>query len=157
MADKDKQKASPKRPGPSLPRRHLRLGWWSLLFFLLLGAVLEGMHGLKVGWYLDVGNETRRLMWTLAHSHGTLLSVIHLVFAASVRSSSGFSGTSRRIASRSLMAALGLLPAGFFLGGITVHGGDPGIGILLVPPGALALVVAVFLTARGMSAADDAR
>ena len=33
---------------------HLRVGWWSLLIFLTLGLILEGMHGLKVGWYLDV-------------------------------------------------------------------------------------------------------
>lgn len=51
-------------------RRHLRFGWWSLLFFLTFGLGLETLHGLKVGWYLDVENETRRLMWTLAHAHG---------------------------------------------------------------------------------------
>ena len=48
-----------------LTSRHLRFGWGSLLVFVLLGGVLEGMHGFKVDWYLAVGNETQRLMWRL--------------------------------------------------------------------------------------------
>jgi hypothetical protein len=34
------------------------------------------------------------------------------------------------------------IPAGFFLGGAVVHGADPGLGILLVPLGALLLLLA---------------
>ena len=41
---------------------HLKLGWVWLLLFATLGLVLEGLHGLKAGFYLDVGMETRRLM-----------------------------------------------------------------------------------------------
>ena len=63
----------------------MRFGWWSLLLFLTLGIVLEAMHGFKVGWHLDVGNEARRLLWTLAHAHGTLLALIHIGFALTVR------------------------------------------------------------------------
>src|SRR5438132_2421685 len=66
-------------------RRHLRFGWWSLLAFATFGLVLESLHGFKVGAYLDVSNETRRLMWTLAHAHGSLLGLAHVVFAVSVR------------------------------------------------------------------------
>ena len=58
--------------------RNLRFGWWSLLVFLSLGGVLETLHGFKVGWYVDVGNETRRLMFTLAHAHGTLLALVNI-------------------------------------------------------------------------------
>src|SRR5882724_2082352 len=47
--------------------RNLRFGWWSLLVFLSLGGGLEILHGFKIGWYVDVGNEMRRLMFTLAH------------------------------------------------------------------------------------------
>ena len=57
--------------------RNLRFGWWSLLVFLCVGAVLEALHGFKIGWYVDVGNETRRLMFTLAHAHGTLLALVN--------------------------------------------------------------------------------
>ena len=44
--------------------------------------------------------------------------------------------------------SLGLLPAGFFLGGLYIYSGDPGLGIALVPAGGLLLFVAVALTAR---------
>ena len=138
-------------------RRHLSFGWWSLLFFLTLGIALEAMHGFKVGWYLNVSNQTRRLLWTLAHAHGTLLALVHVAFGLTVPHLSGWSGPARAWASASLMGASVALPAGFFLGGIVIYAGDPGLGILLVPLGALMLFVAVFLTARGTRAAAGGR
>ena len=47
--------------GEALRRRHLLIGWWSLLAFLSLGLVLDLFHGLKVGWYMNVENASRRL------------------------------------------------------------------------------------------------
>ncbi|MDJ0847025.1 MAG: hypothetical protein QNK04_01450 [Myxococcota bacterium] len=132
-------------PGPV----HLRVGWWALLVFLTLGIGLEAMHGFKVGFYLDVSNETRRLMWRLAHVHGTLLALVNVAFALSTRLLPGWSGGRRTVASRCLLGALVLMPLGFLLGGAFLHGGDPGLGVLLVPPGALLLFLAVLLTARG--------
>jgi len=70
---------------PDYARRHLRIGWWSLLCFATVGLVLEMLHGFKVRAYLDVSNETRRLMWTLAHAHGTLLSLVHVIFGLTLR------------------------------------------------------------------------
>jgi hypothetical protein len=109
------------------------------------------MHGLKIGFYLDAANDTRRLMWTLAHAHGTLLSVIHLVFGMYLTTGPAWRPGSLRLASRCLAGAGALLPAGFFLGGIVVHEGDPGLGILLVPVGVALLFVAVLLAARSIS------
>ena len=81
-SNEDASQASLKASLPSdaskLASRHLHWGWWGLLVFLSLGIILEALHGFKVGAYLDVGNETRRLMWTLAHAHGTMLSLIHM-------------------------------------------------------------------------------
>jgi hypothetical protein len=37
------------------------------------------------------------------------------------------------------------LPGGFFLGGVTAVDGDPGVGIVLVPVGAILLVTGVTL------------
>ena len=130
----------------AIERRHLRFGWASLLVFLTLGMVLASLHGFKIGWYLDVSNETRRLMWTLAHAHGTLLSLVHVAFALTTRVLGSF--RAHRVASSCLIGASILLPGGFFLGGIVVYEGDPGPGILLTPVGALLLLVAVGLTAR---------
>ena len=72
-------------------RRHLLFGWWSLFLFLVLGFLLEGLHAFKVGWYVDVSSQTRRLMWTLAHAHGTLLALVHLAFATTLRTARRFS------------------------------------------------------------------
>ena len=134
-----------------LARRHLRIGWWSILLFLTLGAVLEALHGFKVDWYLNVANETRRLMWTLAHSHGVLIGVLHVAFAFTLQFVEEERAGWRRPAAACLTGALVLLPGGFLLGGIWVYGGDPGRGVLLVPVGAALLFVAVLLTARRVS------
>ena len=128
--------------------RHLRFGWWALLSYLSLGIVLEVFHGFKIGWYLDVSNETRRLMWTLGHAHGTLLALINLAFAATVALLPNFRAKWRPLVSGMLLAATLLLPGGFLLGGLVIHAGDPGLGILLVPLGAVFLLASVFLIAR---------
>src|SRR6266705_6595013 len=65
--------------------RNLRFGWWSLLVFLSLGGALEPLHGFKIGWYVDVGNETRRLMFTLGHAHGTLLALVNIAAGLTAR------------------------------------------------------------------------
>lgn len=132
----------------SLVQRHLRLGWWSLLAFLSLGIVLEAMHGFKIGWYLDVYNENRRLQWTLAHAHGTLLALVHIAFAISLSHWPVSPTRELRIGSSALSAGGVLMPAGFFLGGLIIYDGDPGLGVLLVPVGALCLLVGVFAAAR---------
>jgi hypothetical protein len=131
-----------------LRRRKLQVGWWALLVFLLLGFVLEALHGFKSGLYLDVQNETRRLMWTLAHAHGGLIAIINILFGLAVPFMPGFAEPSRHWASRCLTGALIAMPAGFFLGGLFIRGGDPGLGIALVPVGGALLVIAVLLTAR---------
>ncbi len=128
--------------------RHLVFGWWALLVFLSLGILLEAFHGFKIGWYLDVSNETRRLMWTLGHAHGTLLALVNLAFAATLRMLQNLDAKMRSLASGGFLAATLLIPGGFLLGGFGIHSGDPGLGILLVPPGAVFLLSSVFLVAR---------
>ena len=131
-----------------LVRAHFRWGWWSLLLFLMLGVFLDALHGFKAGFYLDASSATRRLMWTLAHAHGTLLSLLHLALAAFLSAHFDWPDRLRTIASRALMGGSILLPAGFFLGGLFTYDGDPGLGVYLVPVGAVLLAVAVFLAAR---------
>ena len=137
-----------------LALRHIRIGWWSLLLFLSLGIVLETLHGIKLGFYLDVSNATRRHMWTLAHAHGALLGLVHILYALCLRLFPSMAGGARRPISQSLIGASVLLPGGFFLGGVRVYGGDPGLGILAVPIGAALLAIAVFLIARASGTVD---
>ena len=135
----------------ALTRRHLRFGWWMLLLFLSLGLILEALHALKASSYLSVANETRRLMWTLAHAHGTLLGLINIAFAFTLRGVPQWPVRSRGFASAFMLGSTLLMPAGFFLGGVNVRAGDPGLGILLLPIGGLLLLAAVLLTALGAS------
>lgn len=135
--------------------RHLRLGWWSLLAFTALGFTLEILHAFKIGAYVDVANDTRRLMWTLAHAHGTLLGIVHVIFGIMLRVQTTPQTAVLRIASVSLVAASVLLPAGFFAGGIGFYGGDPGVAaLLLIPTGATALLGAFAGIARISGGSD---
>jgi hypothetical protein len=130
-----------------LARRHHLFGWCGLLVFLSLGALLEGLHGFKVGWYLDPGHQVRREMWTLAHAHGTLLALVQVAFAAGVRQFGRWTPARLRLASFFLLDAAVLIPVGFWLGGLAPARTDPMWGVLLVPPGAALLAVAVALVA----------
>jgi hypothetical protein len=125
------------------------IGWWSLLAFLTLGFALEVLHGFKVSWYLEATHKTRWLMWTLSHAHGALLSLVHVAFGVTVCLIPAWNGRHRMLASRLLFVSSLLIPVGFFLGGIVFYSGDPGLGILLVPVGAVTLFAAVLLTALG--------
>jgi hypothetical protein len=128
----------------ALVRRHLRIGYWGLALFVTLGLGLEAMHAFKVAAYLDVENETRRLMWRLAHAHGTLLGLLHVAYGLTVRAAPA---TGRPLTSGCFTAALLLIPGGFFAGGIYVHGGDPSVAIGAVPAGFVALIYALVTVA----------
>jgi len=129
--------------------RNLRFGWWSLVIFLSLGGALEALHGFKIGWYVDVGNDVRRLMFTLAHAHGTALAVVNIAAGLTARHFKDFDFRPR--VSMSLIWAGILFPVGFFLGGVVTYGGDPGLGIWLVPVAAILLFYAVFSIALSVS------
>jgi hypothetical protein len=129
--------------------RNLRFGWWSLAVFLSLGGVLEILHGFKIGWYVDVGNDLRRLMFTLAHAHGTALALVNIAAGLTARSVQKFE--LRKSASTSLIWAGILFPVGFFLGGVVTYGGDPGLGIWFVPIAAILLFYAVVRIALDLS------
>lgn len=122
-------------------------GWFLLAVFLPLGLTLESLHALKVPAYL--GSSLRRELWTLAHAHGNLLGLVCLAFAALGQRSIP-EDQARKSVSVWLRTGAVLMPAGFFLGGILNHEGDPSWGILLVPVGGLCLLYA--LVRAGLSA-----
>ena len=132
-----------------LRRRHLRAGWAGLLIFLALGMVLETLQGFKTGFYVDSPNATRRLMWTLAHAHGTLFALVNIAFAVSLNLLTAGHEKTLRLASKGLLGGLVVLPLGFFLGGFRLFGSDPGVGVFLVPVGATLMLGGV--TAVGLA------
>ncbi len=115
---------------------NLRAGLWALCAFTALGLLLEGLHGFKLGFYLNVEHDTRRLLWRLAHAHGALLGLLNVVFALTARAFPRLADTPT---SRALLSALVLMPSGFFLGGAFARGGDPGLGVALAAAGGVAL------------------
>jgi hypothetical protein len=133
-----------------LIRMHIRIAWVGLLAFATLGLTLEGLHGFKSASYLGVGNETRRLMWTLAHAHGVGLSLVQIGFSVTVALCVELPNNLLSLASRLLNCAFVLIPGGFLLGGIATYGGDPSLGVLLVPVGAFLLLAAVAAVAWGL-------
>jgi hypothetical protein len=138
-------------PLPALRRRlalrHHLIGWWALFVFVTLGFGLEILHGIKADFYLDPPHRLRRLLWTLAHAHGTLLGVVHIGFAIGLMRFGRWTERSLKLASFFLTDALLLLPTGFFLGGIGHTEVDPSSGVLLVPVGALFMMAAVGMIA----------
>ena len=120
-------------------RKTLRTGWLLLAVSLPFGVTLEGLHGFKVQAYL--ASEMRREMWRLAHAHGTLLGILCLVSAALAEAY--IPESSRPGVMAAIRWGAVLMPLGFFLGGVLNSEGDPSLGILLVPVGALLLVVAL--------------
>jgi len=92
-------------------------------------------------------------MWALAHAHGTLLGLVHIVFGLTLTHLPRLEPAVMRLASQALVGASIFLPLGFFLGGVRFYAGDPGLGIALVPVGAVLLLAAVWQTARAISRA----
>ena len=120
-------------------RKTLRAGWLLLAISLPFGVTLEALHGFKVQAYL--ASEMRREMWRLAHAHGTLLGILCLVCAV-VAEAHIPEAIRARVLTTVRWGAV-LMPLGFFVGGVLNSEGDPSLGILLVPAGALLLVVAL--------------
>lgn len=130
-------------------KRALVTGFGLLAVSIPLGVTLEALHGFKVQAYLQ--SEMRRELWRLAHAHGTLLGILCLVFAALAERH--VSKKARSSVTRQLTAGALLMPMGFFLGGVLNSEGDPSLGIVLVPVGALLLVSALAQAALGASRA----
>ena len=128
-------------------QRALRTGWILLAIALPLGVTLEALHGFKVQAYLR--SEVRHEMWRLAHAHGTLLGILLLVFAALAEKH--VAAEKRAAIARDLRTGAVLMPLGFFLGGLLNSEGDPSLGIVLVPLGALFLLVALVRAAGAVN------
>ncbi|MEK7832609.1 MAG: hypothetical protein AAB401_16070 [Acidobacteriota bacterium] len=111
----------------------LRQGWISVAVWMAVGLLLEGLLGYKAPSYLN--DPQRRELFRLAHTHGTLLGVV-LIVAALTAQRFGLP----RLAQLALRIGAVMMPVGFLLAGVWHPEGDPGLAILMVPPGALLVI-----------------
>ena len=117
-------------------------GWISLAFWMSGGLLLEGLIAFRSPAYLQ--DPVRREMFRLAHTHGTVLSIVLLV--------SGLYLAREMIsppsaALWSLRLGTILMPVGFLLGGVWHYESDPGILVFLAPLGGLMIIFGVIATA----------
>ena len=136
------EEATERRRGPKADRdpadNAVAVGWLQVTIFLIFGLVLESFHLVKLPFYLDL--HLRRELWTLAHAHGTLLGAVTILFGLSAQRFLPNLAT-RTNAARLVMAGSWLVPLGFLGGGLGNAEGDPSLMILLVPTGALLLIL----------------
>lgn len=114
---------------------HGRAGWTLLSLGLAFGVTLEALEAFRVPWL--VADAWRNRLWSLAHFHADALALVNLVYrpwAAEIPLPGG------KTASRVLIAGSALIPLGFLLGGLAHAEGDPGVGIFLVPVGAVMVI-----------------
>lgn len=131
-------------------RTQLIIGWSALALFMIGGLLLEALHLFKSAAYFEVA--IRRELWVLAHAHGAVLAIVNLCAGFTLRSTRSPSFGSFWM----LRLALVLMPAGFFLGGISPAEADPSLWIVLTPIGAaLAIIGSLRLAWALRSAAGD--
>lgn len=127
-------------------RACLVFGWSLVAAFMLLGLTLELFHLVKAPFYLDL--RLRRELWTLAHTHGTLLGLVNIGFALTAERCLA-EVDARRQSSRTLRIGSLLMPFGFLLGGVGNTEEDPSLFIVLVPIGAFLVIHATGSLALG--------
>ena len=133
-----KSAQSPAAPPPERDPRarlHARAGWTLLALGLTFGVTLEAMEAFRVSWI--VADAWRNRLWALAHFHADAMGLVNLVYRPWVGE---LPEPGARTASRVLAIGSALIPLGFVLGGLAHTEGDPGLGILLVPVGAVMVI-----------------
>jgi len=114
-------------------------GWISLAMWIVFGLLIEGLIGFRSPTLLD--DSVRREMFRLAHAHGTLLNLVLIAAAICARLDLI---RLARLTAMGLRLAVVLLPIGFLFAGIWHFKDDPGVGIFLVPLGAVLLLTSAF-------------
>jgi hypothetical protein len=131
-------KTPPAAPAAAPARTPLiRQAWVFLALWIAFGILLEGFNAFRTPALMD--HHVRRDMFRLAHSHGTLMNLVLLAAGICARLEMI---RLTPFATWSLRASVVLLPFGFFFGGVWPLSEEPGLGILLVPIGAVLLLAA---------------
>lgn len=130
----------------------IRQGWISLSGWIVFGILIEGFIGFRSPYLMD--DLVRREMFRLAHAHGTLLNLVLIAAAICCRLGMIQIGP---LTSLGLRLAVLFLPLGFLLGGAWHFRDDPGLGIILVPVGAVLLLVTSLVIALAAGREETGR
>jgi hypothetical protein len=109
-----------------------------LTIWMSFGLMLEGFIGFRVPSYMSF--PIRRELFQLAHTHGTLLSLILLTVALSIKCELIFPG---KLAIFALRIGSVLMPLGFLFGGIWLIKDEPNATIFLAPLGGLLMIFGI--------------
>jgi len=112
-----------------------RQGWIGIAVWMSFGLLIEGLIGFRSPAYLQ--DSVRRELFRLAHTHGTVLSILLLVCVLYLAKNYVDPPAA---AVWSLRIGTVLMPVGFLLGGIWHYESDPGILIFLAPLGGLMII-----------------
>ena len=112
-------------------------GWLGIAVWMTLGLLLEGLLAYRAPSYLE--DAQRRELFRLAHAHGTALNGLLVLAGLTLQQCKAFP----KLAVLALRAGSLLMPLGFLLAGLWHPEGAPGLGIWLVPPGALLMIFGV--------------
>jgi hypothetical protein len=103
--------------------------------WMSFGLLLEGFLGFRVSGYMS--DLARREMFRLAHTHGTLLSILLLISALTISSNLVYPN---KFAILSLRIGTILMPLGFLLGGIWTNKEEPNLLVFLAPIGGILVI-----------------
>ena len=137
---------------------------------MLSGAILITMPTIQYGGYflltslMDktsgyMDNPLRQNFFRAGHAHAGVIVILSLLCQV-LADAATLPAWLLWIARIAVPLAAILIPAGFFLGGVSHSEGDPSPGVLLVPVGALLLFVAIWLiilSARGVVADGEGK
>jgi len=119
-----------------------RQGWIGIAFWMSFGLLVEGLIGFRTPVYLQ--DPVRRELFRLAHTHGTVLSMLLLIVVLYLAKNLIAPPLA---ALWSLRIGTILMPVGFFLGGIWHYESDPGVFVFLAPVGGLMIIFGVIAIA----------
>jgi vacuolar-type H+-ATPase subunit I/STV1 len=106
--------------------------------WMSFGLLLEGFIGFRVSGYMSV--PIRREMFQLAHTHGTLLSLLLLVSTLTISKELVYPN---KFATLSLRIGTILMPLGFLLGGIQPNKDEPNALVFLAPIGGILVIFGI--------------
>jgi hypothetical protein len=124
---------------PEINVRNLLLqSFIGIAAWMSFGLLLEGFIGFRVSAYMSI--PIRRELFQLAHTHGTLLSLLLLLATLTISKHLVYPN---KFSLLSLRIGTVLMPFGFLLGGIWTNKDEPNMFVFLAPIGGILVIFGI--------------